>query len=119
MDLQPSTKHQNDRKLPDANQETASVAAISHRDHVALDFTTHAGPHLILHVPRSLFDALCARLGNAYKAGCWVTARCREVDDLSQQSIECYVNMITRDKLGLERGSSHIPRITVSPSTAA
>ena len=73
----------------------------------------------MLHIPRSLFDALCARLGKTYKAGCWVTARCSEVDNLSRQSIERYVNMMTYDKLGLERGSSHIPRITVSPSTAA
>jgi hypothetical protein len=34
-------------------------------------------------------------LGNAHKAGCWVAARCREVDSLSQQSIERYVNIMT------------------------
>ncbi|MBU2844980.1 hypothetical protein HF923_03875 [Acidithiobacillus ferriphilus] len=118
MDLPTATQHQASNELPYANQETVSVAAISHRDHFALDFTTHTGSHLDLHVPQFLFDALCARLGNAYKAGCWVAARCGEVDSLSRQSIERYVNIMTCDKLGLERSSSTIPRITVSSITA-
>jgi len=58
-------------------------------------------------------------LGNAYKAGCWVAARCSKVDGISQQRIERYVSRMTCDKLGLERDSSNIPRITVSLSTAA
>ncbi|MHB1641723.1 MAG: hypothetical protein ACYDD9_05115 [Acidithiobacillus sp.] len=118
MDPTTTTPHQLDYELPDVTQGTLS-ASVAHRDDVTLDFTTHAGNHLLLHVPRSLFDALCTRLGNAYKAGCWVTARCREVDGLSLQSIERYVNIMTCDKFGLERGSSHHPHITVSPSTAA
>ena len=118
MILQTTTKHQINHNLPDVIRGTASVAA-SHRDHVALDFTSHAGNHLILHVPRSLFDALCARLGNGYKAGCWVAGRCGEVDTLSRQSIERYINMMTCDALSLERDSGNNPRITVSPSTAA
>ena len=61
---------------------------------------------------------ICIRLGNAYKAGCWVAARCGEVDTLSRQSMERYVNMMTCDKLGLERGSSRVLRITVSSITA-
>ena len=117
MGLQPPTKHQNDHNLPDVLRGTASAAILQH-DHVALDFTTHAGPHLELHVPRFLYDALCACLCNAYKAGCWVAARCGEVDTLSRQSMERYVNMMTCDKLGLERGSSQILRITVSSITA-
>jgi hypothetical protein len=117
MGLPSSTKHQNDHNLPDVLRGTV-FAAIPQRDHVALDFTTHAGSHLELHIPRSLFDALCARLGNAYKAGCWVAARCGEVDTLSRQSMERYVNMMTCDKLGLERGSSRVLRITVSSITA-
>ena len=109
-----ATQHQVNNGLPDANQETG----IPQRDHAVLDFTTHTGSHLELHVPQSLFDALCACLGNAYKAGCWVAARCSEVDSLSRQSMERYVNMMTCDKLGLERGSSQILRITVSSITA-
>ena len=94
MDLPNATQHQVSNGLPDASQETASVAAISHRDHAVLDFTptTHTGSHLELHLPQSLFDALCARLGNA---------------------------IMTCDKIELERGLSNNPRITVSPSTAA
>ena len=117
MGLPSSTKHQNAHNLPDVLRGTV-FAAIPQRDHVALDFTTHAGSHLELHIPRSLFDALCARLGNAYKAGCWVAARCGEVDTLSRQSMERYVNMMTCDKLSRERGSSRVLRITVSSITA-
>jgi len=48
-------------------------------------------------------------------SACWIAARCSEMDALSRQSIERYVNMMMCDK----RGSNHIPRITVFPSTAA
>ena len=117
--MEPKTipSHQLHHVLPDLTRGTPS-AAVTPPDDVTLDFTTHAGNHLMLHIPRSLFDALCIRLGNAYKAGCWVAARCREVDGLSQQSIERYVNIMTCDKFGLERGSSNNPHITVSSSTA-
>ncbi len=117
MDPQIPAKHQNDHNLPDILPGTASTA-IPPPEHVTLDFATHAGSHLELHVPRFLYDALCARLGNAYKAGCWVAARCGEVDTLSRQSVERYVNMMTCDKLGLERESSRALRITVSSVTA-
>ena len=117
MDPTTTPPHQLDCALPDVTQGTLS-AAVMPPDDVSLDFTTHAGNHLILHIPRSLFDAFCIRLGNAYKAECWVAARCREVDGLSQQSIERYVNIMTCDKFGLEHGSN-IARITVSSSTTA
>jgi hypothetical protein len=108
-----STPHQLPSKLPDWTQEIHS-AFIIHRGDIDLDVTTHTGNHLILHVSRTHFDALCMRLGNAYKAGCWITARCREVDGLSQQCIERYVNMMAHDKLGLERGLNRVD-ITVAP----
>ena len=117
MDPSTTTLHQLHYELPDVTQGTVSVT-VARRDHVTLDFTTHAGSHLELHIPQSLFDALCARLGNAYKAGCWVATRCGEVDKLSRQSIDRYVNMMTCDKLGLERCSSNNPHITVFPSMA-
>ncbi len=115
MDLTTTPLHQLHHALLDVTQGTLS-AAVMPPDDVSLDFITHAGNHLILHIPRSLFDVLCIRLGNAHKAGCWVTARCREVDGLSLQSIERYVAMMTCDKLGLER-DSNIARITVSSSS--
>ena len=74
MDLPATTRHQRHYELPDMTQGTVSATA-ARRDDVTLDFTSHAGNHLILHVPRSLFDALYAQLGNAYKAGCWVATR--------------------------------------------
>ena len=115
MDLPNAIQHQINNGLLYANQETVSVATISHRNHAILDFTAHTACHLELHVPQSLFDAPRARLGNVYKAECWIAARCSEMDALSRQSIERYVNMMMCDK----RGSNHIPRITVFPSTAA
>ena len=117
MDPTTNPPHQLRYEPPEGTQREVSASA-ARCDDVALDFTTHAGNHLILHIPRSLFDVLCIRLGNAHKAGCWVTARCREVDGLSLQSIERYVAMMTCDKLGLER-DSNVARITVSSSTTA
>ncbi|MGC9161830.1 MAG: hypothetical protein ACP5EM_10280, partial [Acidithiobacillus sp.] len=55
MGLPSPTKHQNDHNLPDVLSGTV-FAAIPQRDHVALDFITHAGSHLELHIPRSLYE---------------------------------------------------------------
>ena len=119
MGLPSSTKHQNDHNLPDVLRGTV-FAAIPQRDHVVLDFTTHAGPHLELHVPRFLYDALCARLGNAYKAGCWVAARCGEVDTLSRQAIERYVNMSKQLRKSCCACATPIPRSPpCSPAVAS
>lgn len=107
--------HPLDYALPEVNQRALSTA-VTPPEGVTLNFTTHAGSHLMLHVPQFLFDAFCIQLGNAYKAGCWFAARCREVDSLSHPCIERYVNIMAHDKLGLERGLN-MAHITVSSPT--
>ena len=63
---------------------------------VTMEFTTTSGKHLRIHVPLTLFDDLSLRIGNGYKAGCWVVARCNEVERLSRATIEQYVNIMPR-----------------------
>ena len=117
-----STKHHKNNTsrstiiFPMLSEKPLLSPPIPHHNHVVVGCSTHAESPLELHVPRSLFDALCARLGNAYKAECWAVARYSEVDTLSSQSIESYVNIMACDRLGLERGSNNNnPRITVHP----
>ena len=67
----------------------------SHRD-ITMDFATASGKHLRIRVPLTLFDDLILKIGNGYKAGCWVVARCNEVERLSRATIEQYVNIMPR-----------------------
>jgi len=67
----------------------------SHRA-ITMDFTTTSGKHLLVRVPLTLFDDLSLKIGNSYKANCWIVARCNEVERLSHETIERYVNMMAR-----------------------
>jgi hypothetical protein len=73
----------------------APVHISSHRA-ITMDFTTTSGKHLRVRVPLTLFDDLSLKIGNAYKANCWIVARCNEVERLSHETIERYVNMMAR-----------------------
>lgn len=68
-----------------------------HRD-MTIDFTSISGKNLRIRVSLILFDNLSLKTGNNYKAGCWVVARCNEVEGLSIEAIERYINMVTRQK---------------------
>ena len=76
-----------------SNNELAYASP--HRD-ITMDFTTTSGKHLRIRVPLTLFDDLSLKIGNGYKAGCWVVARCNEVERLSHETIEQYVNIMAR-----------------------
>lgn len=83
------------RLLPDVGQRAHFPAPPS----VTMEFTTASGKPLMVRVPRSVFDQLCLHLGNAHKAGCWITVRCCEVETLSIETIARYVNMMAKTKL--------------------
>lgn len=85
----------------------------SPRNDLTMDFTTAAGKHLCVRMPLTVFDQLSLHLGNAYKANCWVTVRCSEVESLSIEAIERYVNMMARTVLGQRRSLTIAPRIEV------
>ena len=116
MDLLNDTLRPIRHELPAIVQnEVIAMATLPCNDFVS-DFTTRLGKHLEIHIPQTLFDSLCEQLGNAYKAGCWVAARCSEVDTLSAQAIERYVNMMTHAKLGLKHDLSSTPCVRIAPS---
>lgn len=94
---------------------TASITPAV-RSNLRIDFTTASGKHLRVLVPLATFDDLSLHLGNGYKAGCWVAARCREVESLSDFTIEKYVNMLIDTKLG--RGSNRVSFLQTRVQTA-
>ena len=61
---------------------------------VNFDYFSSSGTRLLLQAPCFVFDELCYRLGNSYKAKCWMAARLEEVCPLSQDAIEGYINMM-------------------------
>ena len=67
----------------------------SHRA-ITMDFTTTSGKHLLVRVPLTLFDDVSLKIGNSYKANYWIVARCNEVERLSHETIEQYVNIMAR-----------------------
>ena len=69
------------------------------RHDVTMDFTTISGKHLRIRVPLNVFDQLSVLIGNGYKTGCWIVARCNEVEKLSLETIERYVNIMAQMKL--------------------
>ena len=83
------------RLLPDIDQRAHFPVPPS----VTMAFTTASGKPLTVRVPHSVFDQLCLHLGNAHKAGCWITVRCCEVETLSVGTIARYVNMMVETKL--------------------
>jgi hypothetical protein len=116
MDLLNDTLRQIRHELPPIVQNEAMTIATLPRNDLVSDFTTRLGKHLEIHIPQTLFDTLCEQLSNDYKAGCWVAARCSEVDTLSAQAIERYVNMMTHAKLGLKHDLSSTPCVRIAPS---
>ena len=78
------------------DKSSNTLAHISPHWHITMDFTTTSGKHLRIRVPLTLFDNLSLKIGNGYKAGCWIAARCNEVERLSHETIERYVNMMAR-----------------------
>ena len=74
------------------------MAYASPRHDITIDFTTASGKHLRIRVPLNVFGQLSVLIGNGYKAGCWVVARCNEVENFFE-TIERYVNIMAQMKL--------------------
>ncbi|MBN6742757.1 hypothetical protein [Acidithiobacillus ferrivorans] len=91
--------------IQDAQQYPQLLPDVAQRAHapvpssVTMEFTTASGKPLTVRIPHSVFDQLCLHLGNAHKAGCWITVRCCEVETLSTETIARYVNMMAKTKL--------------------
>ena len=66
----------------------------SQRNDITMDFTTVLGKHLHVSVPISVFARLSQRLGSNYKADCWIVVRCSEVEPLSAETVQQYINMM-------------------------
>jgi len=98
------------RLPPDIGQRVYSPGPFP----VTMDFTTASGKPLRVRVPRSVFDQLCLHHGNAYKAGCWITVRCCEVETLSIETITRYVNMMAKNMLNRDGTMPQMLPIEVS-----
>ena len=85
----------------------------SPRHDITMDFTTASGTHLRIRVPLNIFDQLSLKIGNGYKTGCWLVARCNEVEGLSGETIERYVNIMAQMKLCQICQQTIAPRIEV------
>ena len=104
---------------PSSEEATAAERASFSKDtvipfYISANVPSLAGGRYKLLVPLSMFHALCARLGNECKAGGWIMYRFREVDALSREAIEGYLNLMVRSKLGLDQEASSLSRIMVS-----
>lgn len=79
------------------------VPSTNQADSVHIDLANHQGPSRYLQIPRSTFDQLTLRIGNAHKARQWCIAHYHDVDNLSVSAIERYLSLMLRAYLQQER----------------
>ncbi len=66
---------------------------------ITLEYASTSGLTHELQVPLQLFAGLCRCQGNDYKAKRWIEARLAEVNGLSPETVERYLNFMLRNYL--------------------